>query len=241
MSLRMAIFAAMMLAAAAGAHADVVTDENAKAAAVASKAPATPIAVRAMAIVQVSVFEAVNAISRRYPPYRTRIPSAPSASVEAAVAAATRTALLTLMPAERSAIDADYRSVLAPLADGSAKTEGIAVGEQAAAAILALRADDGAVAGDTYRPCTLAGTYVPTPLPALPHWGKRKPWVMTSGDAFRPAPPPSLSSDIWSRDYNEVNALGAKDSTQRTVEQAAIALRKKIGELTVRSFPKASR
>src|SRR5207302_9656580 len=37
-------------------------------------------------------------------------------------------------------------------------------------------------APDTYRPHTTPGVYVPTLLPAVPHWGKRKPWVMTSGD-----------------------------------------------------------
>lgn len=223
MSLKLVIFAAVLCAGGAGARADVVTDANAKAAEVASTAPPTPIAVRVMAIVQVSVFEAVNAITRRYPPYRTSINAAPSALVAAAVAAATRMVLLKLVPSQQAAIDADYRSVLAPLAAGPAKNEGVAVGEQAAAAILALRADDGAVATDTYRPYAMAGVYVPTPLPAVPHWGKRKPWVMTTGDTFRPAPPPSLSSDIWSRDYNEVKSLGAKNSTQRTSEQTAIA------------------
>jgi len=74
-----------LVPAVEGAHADVVTDSNAKAAEIASRNPATPIAVRTMAIVQVSVFEAVNAITGRYPPQRTKISAAPGASVEAAV------------------------------------------------------------------------------------------------------------------------------------------------------------
>ncbi len=217
------ILAAVMLAGAPGAHADVVTDSNTKAADVASRNPATPVAVRTMAIVQVSVFEAVNAITGRYPTSRAKIPAAPGASVEAAVAAATRTALLKLMPTQQAAIDADYQTILRPLADGPAKADGIAVGDQAATAILTSRAEDGIGLPDTYRPHTTAGAYVPTLLPAVPNWGKRKPWTMTSGDQFRPVAPPSLTSDIWTRDYNEIKALGAKNSTQRTPEQTVIA------------------
>ena len=217
------VLAAVILLGAPSAHADVVTDANAKAADIASKHPATPIAVRTMAIVQVSVFEGVNAIAGRYPAYRVQITAAPGASADAAVAAATRTALLKLMPAQQAAIEVDYQAALKALPDARAKADGVAVGEQAAAAVLASCADDGAVAPDTYRPHTTPGVYVPTLLPAVPHWGKRKPWVMTSGDQFRPGPPPSLSSDTWKRDYSEIKALGAKNSTQRTPEQTAIA------------------
>ena len=207
------LLAAVVLAGAPCVQADVVTDANAKAADVASKHPATPVAVRTMAIVQVSVFEAVNAITGRYAPYRAKITAPPGASVEAGVAAATRTALLKLMPAQQAAIEADYQAALKPVPDGRAKTDGIVVGEQAAAAILAASADDGAVAPDTYRPHTTAGVYVPTLLPAVPHWGKRRPWVMARGDQFRPGPPPSLTSETWKRDLNEIKALGAKNST----------------------------
>ena len=90
-------------------------------------------------------------------------------------------------------------------------------------AIVASCANDGAVAPNTYRPHTTPGVYVPTVFPAVPHWGKRKPWVMTSGDQFRPGPPPSLTSDTWKRDLTEIKALGGKSSAQRTPEQTAIA------------------
>ncbi len=156
------LLAAMMLAGAPGADADVVTDANTKAADIASRTPATPIAVRAMAIVQVLVFEAVNAITKRHPSTRARISAAPGASVDAAIAAATRSALSKLMPTQQAAIDADYQAVLAALPDGPTKTTGVAVGEQAAAAILALRLDDGGVVPDTYRPSATAGIYVPS-------------------------------------------------------------------------------
>jgi hypothetical protein len=217
-----AIFAAVSLAATM-AQADVVTDANARTADIASKLPATPPAVRVMAYVQVSVFEAVNAITGRYPPLMAKINAAQGASVDAAVAAATRTALSKLMPpAHQAAIDADYDAALKLVPDGPAKTNGIAVGEQAATGCLA-RVDEGLSLPDTYRPHAAAGIYVPTMLPAVPNWGKRKPWAMTSGSQFRPGPPPNLTSERWAKDYNEIKALGARNSTQRTPEQTAIA------------------
>ena len=212
-----------LLAGAPGAGADVVTDANAKAADIASRHPSTPISVRMMAIVQVSVFEAVNAITGRYPAYRAKMTPAPSASVDAAVASATRYALSRVMPAQQAAIDADYQAQLAVIPDGPAKAAGLVVGEQAADAIVAACADDGMVAPDIYRPVTTVGAYVPTTGPAVPHWGKRRPWVMTRGDQFRPGPPPSLTSAAWARDYNEIKALGSRNSTQRTPEQTAVA------------------
>src|SRR4030095_15464310 len=98
----------------------------------------------------------------------------------------------------------------------------MAVGEQPATAVVASCANDGSVAPDGYRPHTTAGVYVPTVIPAAPHWGKRKPWVMERPDQFRPGPPPSLTSDTWTRDYNEVKALGSRNSTQRTAEQNGV-------------------
>jgi hypothetical protein len=218
-----ALLAALVLVTATGAGADVVTDANARAAGVVSRLPAPPPTVRMMAIVQVSVFEAVNAITARYPKYRVAMTPAPAASVDAAVAAATRTALLKLLPAQQAAIEADYQALLAKVPDGPAKTAGIAVGEQAANATVAMCADDGFMAPDAYRPHGAAGVYVPTVIPAVAHWGKRRPWTMTRGDQFRPGPPPALTSETWARDYNEIKALGARSSAVRTAEQTAVA------------------
>jgi PAP2 superfamily protein len=217
------LLAAALLTAAPAAGADVVTDANAKAAAIASKHPVTPIAVRMMAIVQVSVYEAVNAITGRYPALSAKLTPTPGASTEAAVAAATRTALLRLLPAQQTLIDADYHAALKMVPDDRTKVEGISVGEAAAAAVVASCADDGAMAPNTYRPHTTPGVYVPTVFPAVPHWGKRRPWIMASGSQFRPGPPPSLTSEIWTRDLEEIKALGSKSSTRRTPEQTAVA------------------
>ena len=184
-----------LLALAACAHADVVTDANAKAAEIASQHPATPIAVRMMAIVQVSVFDAVNAVTGRYPPLRAKVAAAPGASVDAAVASATRTALLKLMPAQQAAIEADYQAALKPMPEGRAKTDGIAVGEQAAKAVLASCADDGAMAPNTYRPSHDPRRLRADGVPGGPSLGQAQ--AVGDGDR-RPVPsrpPPSLTSD----------------------------------------------
>jgi PAP2 superfamily len=217
------LLAMLLLAAAPGVRADIVTDANARAAETVSRLPAPPITVRMMAIVQVSVFEAVNAITARYPAYRAKLAPAPGASIDAAVASATRTALLKLMPAQQAAIEADYQALMAGVPEGPAKAAGIALGEQAANAIVAMCADDGVMAPDAYRPHAAPGVYVPTVIPAVAHWGKRRPWAMSRGDQFRPAGPPVLTSETWARDYNEIKALGSRNSTVRTAEQTAIA------------------
>jgi PAP2 superfamily protein len=219
--MRIAALVSLLLALVTPAWADVATDANAKAAEIASRLPGTPPAVRAMAFVQVSVFEAVNAITGRYPSSRVNITPPPGASVDAALAASTRTVLLKLVPTQQAAIEADYQAALKSLPDSAAKAGGIAVGEQAAAACLAR--EDGMGVPDTYRPHATAGVYVPTLLPAVPNWGKRKPWVMSGGDQFRPGPPPGLTSETWARDYNEIKAIGGKNSVQRSPEQTAIA------------------
>ncbi|MGE0822946.1 MAG: vanadium-dependent haloperoxidase [Candidatus Binatia bacterium] len=206
------------------AQADVVTDWNITATdiVIAGGQPPPP-NYRMMTMVQSAVYEAVNAITKRYPGDRLKLDAAPGASVEAAVAAANRAMLLKLVPAQQATIDTAYHAALAKIADGPAKTGGIAVGEQAAAAILTLRADDGAALPESYRPDTTPGLYVPTVIPIVSEWPQRKPWVMARADQFRPGPPPSLTSDLWARDYNEIKALGAKNSTTRSAEQTAIA------------------
>ncbi|MBA2549124.1 MAG: vanadium-dependent haloperoxidase [Burkholderiaceae bacterium] len=217
------IFAASLIASPV-ASADAVCDWNIKAGdLVVSARMGPPPANRAMAIANTAVYEAVNAITKRYPAGALKLEAAPGASVDAAIAAANRTALAKLLPSQQAAIDSAYQAALAKIADGAAKTSGIAVGEQAAAAILASRADDGAAAGETYRPQTAAGVYVPTVLPAVTHWPQRKPWLMTSASQFRPGPPPALTSALWSRDYNEVKALGGKGNSRRSAEQTQIA------------------
>ena len=224
---RSLIPATLVLAAslASPAKADIVTDWNVRTSELITEAKiGTPPAVRVVAIVQTAAYGAVNSITRRYPDATTTGPRPPqTASIEAAVAAAHRTTLLKLLPAQQAAIDAAYQAMLAKVADGPARTAGIAAGEQAAQKVLDQRLGDGAAAPDTYRPHTTAGTYVPTVTPAATTWVKRKTWLMTAPDQFRPSAPPAHTGEAWTRDFNEVKEVGGRTSTRRTAEQTAIA------------------
>ncbi len=201
-----------LLAAASTAQADVVTAWNITAGELMMQARmGTPPAVRAMAIVQTAVHEAVADAQRL------------QASADAAVAAANRATLLQLMPQQEADITAAYRKAMDKLGNAAAVVEGAAAGEHAARRVLAWRAGDGAAAKDAYRPHTTSGQYVPTAPVATPHWGQRKPWLMNDGAQFRPASPPALDSAQWARDFNEVKALGGKASAQRTAAQTEVA------------------
>jgi hypothetical protein len=217
------VLAASLLACPA-ARADAVTDWNARIDEIvtAANVPNHP-AARAYAGAHTAVYEAVNAITKRYPASELRLDAPAGASVDAAVAAASRVALLKLLPAQQPAIDNAYNAAVGKVADGPGKSAGLEVGEKAAAAVLARRGDDGASIAERYRPHTTAGTYVPTAIPLVPQWPQRKPWLMSSPSQFRPGPPPALTSEIWARDFNEVKAFGGRDSTRRTAEQTEIA------------------
>ncbi len=204
--------AAALAATASGARADAVTDWNLKSADFITESKmGTPPAVRVMAIVQTAALQAVEAAPQR------------QGSAEAALAAAHRIALAKLLPAQQAAIDAAYQATVNAIGDSPAKANGIAAGEAAANAVLAARADDGAGTPEAYRPHTAAGQYVPTVMPAAPQWPQRKPWLMANAAQFRPAPPPALTSEQWTRDFNEVRAFGGKASTQRSAAQTDAA------------------
>lgn len=210
-----ALAAACLAGAASSARADVVTDWNAKAGelVVAAKL-GTPPANRVMAIVQTAVHEAVGAVQSR--------PS-DEAALAGAVAAANRASLVKLLPAQEAAITAAYQAALAALPDSPARADGVAAGEQAAARVLAWRADDGSAATAAYRPHAAPGAYVPTASVAAAQWPLRTPWLMASAAQFRPGPPPALNSAQWARDFNEVKAVGSMASSQRSAEQTEIA------------------
>ncbi len=214
----------LFLAMSGMAMADVVTDWNAKAVAAGYTAGLTPAQQsRAMAIVHIAVFEALNSIEPRYTPYRARLHAEPGTSRDAAAASAAHYALVRLFPAQLKDFDMALQGSLASLADGPPKANGIRLGEQAAAAILAERSKDGADAPNTYRPFTVAGKYVPTTFPASSTWGGVRPFALKTGDQFRPPPPYALTSAQWAKDFNEVRTLGAKAGSARTAEQTDIA------------------
>lgn len=215
---RALLVAGCWLAAAPTARADAVTEWNTVAGEVIVAARiGTPPATRILAIVQTAVHEAVDAAQLAHPGEGADV------AAQAAVAAANRASLARLVPQQQAAITTAYTNALARLADGPARAAGISAGEQAAARVLAWRADDGASAPDRYRPHAAPGAYVPTAPVAVPQWAQRKGWLLADPAQFRPAPPPALGSAQWARDYNEVKAIGSRASTQRSAEQTEVA------------------
>ena len=206
------------------ARADVLTDwtDLAVQTALANK-QAPFVQTRTLAMMHLAAFEAVNAIDRKYQPYRTALPASPGASPEAAAAAGAHGVLVAIFPEQVAALDDALQKSLGAIPAGKGRDGGLALGKQAAAAVIALRSSDGFPPPNTYRPFTTAGVYVPTVLPAGFGWGKLTPWCIESGSQFRPGPPTALQSAEWVRDFNEIKSAGGKTSTARTAAQTESA------------------
>lgn len=209
---------------------------------------------RTLAIVQVAIHDALNSISPRYERYALTCDAEPEASVKAAVASAAHDALVGAIsvgalpftgfgtPASQALAvaqaDAERDMELAAIPNGSRKTDGIALGQAAAAAVLALRSGDHATDFVPYTPGTKPGDWQPTPdptpfnppaaadnLPAvLPGWGRVTPFVLRRSTQFEPDGPPQLSGSRFANDYNEIKAIGEQNSLNRTAEQSSIAM-----------------
>jgi membrane-associated phospholipid phosphatase len=211
------------------ARGDVVTDwNNAALDAIRAGNTAPPIASRSLAILHVSIYDAINGIARTHEPYLMQSEGPASASREAAASAAAHGALVNLFPAAASSFDALHAAILAGIPNGPQKTAGIVWGEFVANQILAARANDGSDAVVPPPGGSGPGVWVPTPpafLPyALPQWGFVVPFAMSSSSQFRPPGPPSLDSERYAADYEEVKELGAAVGSTRTEEQTEIAL-----------------
>lgn len=213
-----------LLSLALPVNADVITETAARSTAlIAGSGLPTPAGNRALALSQTAIYEAVNAITKKYPGGRYQLSAEPGASIEAAVAAANRAVLLQLIPGQKADIEAEFQRAVAAVPNEAARSAGIKLGEQAAAAVLQYRSTDSASFVESFRPITQPGVYVPTAIPVFSVWSKRTPWFLTSPDQFRPGPPPDLKSEIWARDYNEIKSMGVKANSKRTDEQTAVA------------------
>jgi hypothetical protein len=175
---------------------------------------------RFAAITQLAVFEAVNAITGDYDPYLGTIVAPVGASADAAAAAAAHAVLKSYFPAKATALDAALATSLNAIPDGQAKTDGIGVGEAAAAAMIALRANDGSAIPSFYVPGPPApGQWQPTPsCPSAGgtnfHWRNVTPFGVPDVKDFRVDPPPSLTGGTYSKDYTEVATVGALNSVR---------------------------
>jgi len=188
-------------------------------------APAQP---RVYAMVNIAMHDAVNAAVGRPNGSYLKGVGVSGGDTRAAASQAARNVLVALDPANTAQYDAALAASLALVLDGPAKTAGVANGAAHAAAILAKRAADGSADSFPHVPGGDPGDWRPTPpgfAPgALPHWGGVDPFLMTSGDQFRPPPPPALDSAEYAAAYNEVKEIGALGSATREDDQTASAL-----------------
>ena len=190
------------------------------------------------AMAHVAIHDALNAIDRRYRPYAFFGHASRRASTDAAVATAARDVLVPLLgqiPAEAAvaSVEADYGTALDAIPAGPAKRKGVSVGARAAAAILALRADDGS---DTplldfeYPQGDEPGEYrfTPgTPFAFAPGWGDVTPFVLEDSSQFRADAPYDVTDSAYTSDFEEVKRLGGDDITtpsDRTADETEIAL-----------------
>lgn len=183
---------------------------------------------RVMAIFHLAVHDAVNGITGEYETYLSPASPPETASPVAAAIAAAHHALEQLFPADNVMLDELYANSLA--AHGVTLADpGISFGSSAAAAILAVRANDHA--SEAQFPYDAPGAGTPgvwvrlNNAPALlPGWGNVTPFVLRSSSQFRPEPPPALDSEKYAADYNEIKAIGVNSGSSRSATQTQIAL-----------------
>jgi hypothetical protein len=221
------LWCAAATAFSTASEADVITDWNATTQTVlVAKGHQGP---PGYAFVHVPMYDAVTAIDGRYSAFAVSPASrARWASKDAAAATAAYKVLLGAYPDQDVAVLAPaYAASLAAIPDGPAKTRGIAIGNEVAAAWLALRAGDGREAAVPYVFQDPApGVYqrtTPGANAVAPWLAKMRPFAMTSPSQFRAYGPPDVTSDIYAQDVAMVKALGSATSTERTAEETETA------------------
>ena len=218
------------LTAPAVARADAVTQWNqtASTAFMVTAAQGPQLSVPNMAMVHGAVYDAVNAIDGGYEGYLlTSRVATPSDSKEAAAATAAYKMLSHLAPTQQATFDAQYAASLMAIPDGSPKTRGIAVGNAAAAAMIAARTDDGRFGSFRFAVGSLPGQWRPV-LPAFVNdpaaWLKDvKPFLIQSGSQFPSDGPLALTSHKYAREFDEVKTYGSATSTARSTDQTHMA------------------
>ena len=234
-TLGLCMLLATLLFRPAVAKADAVLDWNLIAVNTTIANGQTPFAqARYAAIVQVAVFEAVNAITRDYRPYLGSIVAPHGASADAAAIQAAYRVLSTYFPASASMLGTARANSLALIPDGQPKSDGIATGDAAAFAMIALRANDGSSPAQFKIPGpAVPGTYQATPSCPIVNgiavgtffqWQNVTPFGIPSISEFLLDPPPALESNQYAKAYNEVKAVGSRNSTERPQDRVDVVL-----------------
>ncbi|HEX5819160.1 MAG TPA: vanadium-dependent haloperoxidase [Gemmatimonadales bacterium] len=189
----------------------------------AAGAQRTAVTARAGAQVALAMFEAANAVDRRYSSFLGTSPAAAGTSAEAAVASAAHTVITTLFPNHKTPADDALVVTLGTVPEGPEKTAGVELGKRVAAAVIARAALPAGATFTEYRPRTAPGVYIDPRLPSiLPFDTAMPPFFMKTAADVRPAGPPALSSEQYARDLDEVRRLGAKHSTERPKDQTLL-------------------
>ncbi|HVF88435.1 MAG TPA: chloroperoxidase [Blastocatellia bacterium] len=191
---------------------------------------------RAIAIVHIAIFEAVNAIDGSFKSYVGLPRASGRTSMEAAIAQGAHDTLVALFPSQKASFDELLAEDLNRIPD-SGKNAGVILGKRAAKEILELKANDGSLhaeprLGEGFTTSNDPGKWRQDPISLLPvvlgaHWGEVKPFVLQSSDQFRLPPPPDMTSAEYAAAYDEVQRLGGdgvNTPTERTAEQTEIGL-----------------
>lgn len=181
---------------------------------------------RTLAMLHIAMFDAINSIERRYTPYHLEVQASAGASAEAAAAQAAHDVLSALLPAQQAAYDAALAAQLNGIPRGRAR-QGIAIGKQAAAAVLEWRTNDGwpaVISQDpTYVLPPFPGLWQPTPpansFATFTFFPQVVPFALVTSTQYLPAPPPTLTSPEYATDFNETKRVGSATSADRTAEQ----------------------
>lgn len=192
---------------------------------------------RAMAIVHIAMFDALDAVVGGYASYTGTQAAHGPTSVDAAIAQTAHDTLAAMYPSQAPIFDGYLAEDLAAIRNGRQKANGIDLGQRAAAAILAMRLNDGSQipephVGVDYFPSDQPGHWRQDPISLIPlalgaHWGEVIPFVVCSTSQFRSPPPPDLTSADYTAAYNEVKDLGGDGivtPTQRTEDQTFIGI-----------------
>jgi membrane-associated phospholipid phosphatase len=190
--------------------------------------PASIHPTRSFAILHAAIYDSVVSITKDDRPYLVSVPAARSARVDAAAAQAGHDVLAALYPKWQAELDSQLATELGAIPDGTAKQQGIQVGQSVAAKLVALRSGDGSAAP---APAFVAGTnpgdYRPTPpafaAPVFTGWANVTPFVLDSASQFRPDAPPAVTSAAYATALNEVKSLGQNTSTTRTADETLAA------------------
>lgn len=189
-----------------------------------------PLAPIHLAMVQIAMYDAVNAIDGGHAPYLDDVPSAPPTASKAAAAASAAHGVLVGLAATSSGVVASVDGLLAEslddIPDGAAEDAGIEIGEAVAALMLAERTGDGRTGTKTFEVGDAPGEWVPVPplsTNVFAWVGSVRPFALRSPDQLRTEPPLDLTSPEYAAEFDEVKALGRQTGSTRTPAQTSLA------------------